>query len=96
MYFLRAATFTAFGVIIPNLNPDRPKSCITELTVLTADAALKSTREIELLAFHRLGLGKYDGLGMNYLIKDEANLKESDCKDLAAYGREISFTVNTN
>jgi pyruvate formate lyase activating enzyme len=54
-----------------------------------------SVREVELLAFHRLGLGKYDGLGMDYVMRDVENLEDSACEDLACYGREMGLTVYT-
>ena len=50
---------------------------------------------VELLPFHRLGLGKYEGLGMDYSMKGIDNLKDSDCEELALIGREMGLTVRT-
>lgn len=54
-----------------------------------------SVREVELLAFHRLGLGKYEGLGMEYAMKDVKNLEDSDCEKLAPIGRELGLIIHT-
>lgn len=51
--------------------------------------------KVELLPFHRLGLGKYEGLGMKYAMKDIANLEDSDCEKLALIGRKMGLTVQT-
>ena len=39
-------------------------------------------KEVELLPFHRLGTGKYSGLGMEYLCADLLNVEKEECLGL--------------
>jgi len=50
-------------------------------------------REVELLPFHRLGSGKYSGLGMEYRMNGVNNLSKSDCKPFAEIGQAMGLTV---
>lgn len=52
-------------------------------------------REVELLPFHRLGQGKYEGLGRIYEMADRPNLGIRDCEPLADIGRAMGLTVRS-
>jgi pyruvate formate lyase activating enzyme len=77
--------------VIPGVYNDR--KTIANLLHFLIEAT--AVREVELLAFHRLGLGKYEGLGMDYAMKDVENLEDSDCEELAPIGRELGLIVHT-
>ncbi len=51
-------------------------------------------RTVELLPFHRLGGGKYAGLGMEYAFEKVANLSKEDCLPFADAGRRLGLAVN--
>jgi pyruvate formate lyase activating enzyme len=50
-------------------------------------------RRVELLPFHRLGLTKYEGLGMSYAMADVDNLSKEDCVPFAEIGRGLGLRV---
>lgn len=50
-------------------------------------------RKVQLLPFHRLGLNKYQGLGLEYAMKDVPNLGPDDCEPFAILGRERGLDV---
>jgi pyruvate formate lyase activating enzyme len=51
--------------------------------------------EVELLPFHRLGQGKYEGLGRHYTMTDSPNLGVLDCEPFAEIGRSLGLRVRT-
>jgi len=52
-----------------------------------------AARDVELLPFHRLGLGKYEGLGMDYAMKDTPNMDRQACEEFARIGRGMGLSV---
>jgi pyruvate formate lyase activating enzyme len=50
-------------------------------------------RRVELLPFHRLGLAKYEGLGMEYAMGGVDNMSKEDCAPFAEIGREMGLSV---
>jgi len=58
---------------------------------LSRDTAV---RRVQLLPFHRLGLNKYEGLGLQYVMKEVRNLDKSDCEPFAVLGRARGLEVH--
>ena len=50
-------------------------------------------RRVELLPFHRLGLAKYEGLGMDYAMAEVDNMSKEDCVPFAEIGRKLGLSV---
>ena len=50
-------------------------------------------RRVELLPFHRLGLAKYEGLGMDYAMAEIDNMSKEDCAPFAEIGRTLGLEV---
>ena len=50
-------------------------------------------RRVELLPFHRLGLGKYEGLGMPYAMAEVDNMSKEECAPFAEIGRALGLSV---
>ena len=76
--------------VIPGVNTDletlsRMFSYLVEQT---------RVRTVELLPFHRLGGGKYAGLGMEYAFAKVANLSKEDCLPFADAGRRLGLAVS--
>lgn len=51
--------------------------------------------EVELLPFHRLGAGKYSGLGMEYPCGGSGNVEKSECAGYEEIGRAMGVSVRT-
>jgi len=49
---------------------------------------------VQLLPFHRLGLNKYEGLGLPYAMREVKNLGKSDCEPFAVLGRDKGLEVD--
>ena len=54
---------------------------------------LERVEAIELLPFHRLGIGKYKGLGRYYKMENVHSLKKQDLTPLETLGREMGLPV---
>jgi len=50
--------------------------------------------EVELLPFHRLGAGKYSGLGMDYQLSEEKNMPKEACVPFAEEGIAMGLAVH--
>ena len=50
-------------------------------------------RRVELLAFHRLGLAKYEGLGMDYAMGGVDNMSKEDCAPFAEIGKNLGLAA---
>lgn len=50
-------------------------------------------QRVELLPYHRLGMGKYHGLGWEYKMGDIGNLSREDCEAYAEIGRRLGLDV---
>jgi len=50
--------------------------------------------KVQLLPFHRLGLNKYEGLGLKYAMREVKNLGKEDCEPFAVYGRSCGLDVS--
>ena len=57
--------------------------------------ATNMIKEIDLLPFHRLGLEKYEQLGLNYLMGEQPSIKEEDIHHLRdiliSYGFQVKM-----
>ena len=60
------------------------------MAFLAEETAIKN---VELLPFHRLGLIKYEGLGMRYSMKNVENVQKSHCNSYAEIGRGMGLNV---
>lgn len=49
---------------------------------------------VDLLPYHKLGVGKYAQLGLDYAIKDDPSLSEQDLDRVAGWIAGADFTVN--
>lgn len=54
---------------------------------------LEKLHSLELLPFHRLGSGKYRGLGRRYSMEDVPSLRKDDLKHLQAIGTEMGLPI---
>ncbi len=77
--------------VIPDVNSSREDISAMFRFIKEQTAA----QQVELLAFHRLGLGKYEGLGMEYAMGSVPNLDESVCEEWAEIGRLAGLKVHT-
>ncbi len=50
-------------------------------------------RKVELLPFHRLGSGKYDGLGFEYPWAYFSNVEKTECAGYTDYGRMLGLDI---
>ncbi len=76
--------------VIPGVN-DSPDVLQRIFTFLLNETLI---REVELLPFHRLGAGKYSGLGMDYRMSGVNNLSKADCQPLAEIGQAMGLSVH--
>ncbi|MCK5251242.1 MAG: glycyl-radical enzyme activating protein [Spirochaetaceae bacterium] len=75
--------------VIPGVN-DSPDIQRRMLGFLAGETAV---RNVELLPFHRLGLAKYEGLGMRYAMENADNMRKSDCEPFAVIGRGMGLKI---
>jgi len=50
-------------------------------------------RRVQLLPFHRLGLAKYEGLGMPYAMSAVANVSREQCAPFAVDGKSLGLQI---
>jgi pyruvate formate lyase activating enzyme len=75
--------------VVPGVNDDR--QTIGEMgDYLTENTAVK---RVELLPFHRLGTGKYTGLGREYRMGQTGNMSKEECEPFAEEFRERGLAV---
>ncbi len=55
---------------------------------------LEKLHSVELLPFHRLGSGKYRGLGRRYSMEDVPSLKRNDLRHLQVIGIEMGLAIS--
>jgi pyruvate formate lyase activating enzyme len=55
---------------------------------------LTRLHSVELLPFHRLGSGKYRGLGKRYIMEEVESLRTSDLQHLQAMGKQIGLQIS--
>jgi pyruvate formate lyase activating enzyme len=49
---------------------------------------------VDLLPYHKLGVGKYQSLGRNYEIKDDPSLSDDDLNCIEMWIKDADFNVN--
>jgi len=76
--------------IIPNVNDDF-YTLEKMFEFLVQDTAIK---KVELLPYHRLGTGKYSGLGFEYKMGETENLSKAYCEPFAEFGRTKGLAVS--
>ena len=107
----REWTGASLGLILPNIEmasrlaprmivriPLIPGVNNTEDTIRKMFTYIRehtAVKEVELLPFHRLGVGKYEGLGRTYTMANTDNLGLSDCEPFAEIGRAMGLTVRS-
>lgn len=52
-------------------------------------------RDVELLPYHRLGSGKYNGLGFPYKLEGVPSLRSSDIRHLVELGQDLGLSIRT-
>lgn len=77
--------------VVPGVNFD--EETLRKMFTFIKDET--KAREVELLPFHRLGQGKYDGLGREYAMKGISNLGIEDLEPMADIGRRMGLTVRS-
>ncbi len=75
--------------VVPGVN-DLPETQRRMMAFLAGETAV---RNVELLPFHRLGLTKYEGLGMRYAMGNVENVQKSDCEPFAEIGRGMGLKI---
>ncbi len=75
--------------VVPEVN-DSPELMERMFRYLREETPL---RKVELLPYHRLGMGKYHGLGRPYEMDDARNLSKEECEPLAEVGRSLGIEV---
>jgi pyruvate formate lyase activating enzyme len=75
--------------IVPGVNAE--KETITRMYAFLLEKT--RVRRVELLPFHRLGLAKYEGLGMDYAMGGVENMSKADCLPFAEIGTEMGLSV---
>ena len=75
--------------VIPDFN-DNAESIKSIFSFIIDNTGIK---KVELLPFHRIGLGKYEGLGMRYKYADFRNTDDSECSDYESLGRSMGLSV---
>lgn len=77
--------------VVPGVN-----HCVDVMhRMLTFLSGKTEITEVELLPFHRLGTGKYSGLGREYLHADLPNVEKSECSGYESFGKELGLSVHT-
>lgn len=75
--------------VVPGINND-----IDTITgMMDFLSGTTGVKNVELLPFHRLGVGKYEGLGWNYEMAKVENLPREACEPLADIGRRLGLEV---
>jgi pyruvate formate lyase activating enzyme len=77
--------------VIPSINATEENMAATAAML----RPLKGIRHVQLLPFHKLGEGKYRGLGMEYEARDFEALPKGRIEELAAVFREAGIEVAT-
>ncbi len=75
--------------VVPGVNHD--KRSMHEM--LDFVAAKTEITDVELLPFHKLGIGKYHGLGFEYLCSELNNVEKDECIEYVLYGRQIGLSI---
>ncbi len=75
--------------VVPGVNADPS----TLGAMFRRIASLPRAPRVELLPFHRLGLGKYEGLGLVYAMAEVGNLSVEQCAPFAELGASLGLFV---
>jgi len=76
--------------VIPGVNDTR--EVMTEMFRFLTEETMAG--RVELLPYHRLGMGKYQGLGREYKMQDAENVVKEVCKPFADLGRSRGLSVS--
>ena len=74
---------------VPGFNDDSD----TQRRIYRWASGLKNMKWIEILPYHRLGMGKYLALGRDYPMGDTKPVKKIDLRYLTEIGAEVGVTV---
>lgn len=75
--------------VVPGVNADEQ----VQIRMFSFLSRNTNVRRVELLPFHRLGMAKYEGLGMAYACAELDNLSKQDCIPFAEIGRGMGLSV---
>ncbi len=78
-------------VIIPGIN-DRPEDFLSRIETLSHYQ--NKIKRIDLLGYHRLGVGKYRALGQAYLLNDSVAFNMESTKTFIDRLTEMGFDVH--
>lgn len=74
--------------VIPGFNFDNES-----ITGIFKEAASLGIKRVQLLPYHTLGIGKYEKLGMPYLLKSQESLKKEDLEPFRSMGQEKGLEI---
>lgn len=80
-------------VIVPGWNDDRTD---VERRLDFISSLGGAVRQVDILKYHRLGLGKYRDLGLEYPLPDVCEPTDDDIRWILAYGRGLGLTMTVN
>lgn len=80
-------------VIVPGWNDDRTD---VERRLDFISSLGSAVRQVDILKYHRLGLGKYRDLGLEYPLPDVCEPTDDDIRWILAYGRGLGLTMTVN
>jgi pyruvate formate lyase activating enzyme len=75
--------------VVPGVNATEQ----TQSRMFSFLARKTRVRRVQLLPFHRLGLAKYEGLGMPYALGRHDNMSRQECSPFAEIGRALGLSV---
>ncbi|MBN2552227.1 MAG: glycyl-radical enzyme activating protein [Spirochaetales bacterium] len=75
--------------VVPGVNADAQ----TLERMFAFLAGKTRVKRVELLPFHRLGLAKYEGLGLSYAMAEVDNLGKEQCRPFAEIGGAMGLSV---
>ena len=108
----RAHTGAPLDLILANLQKasDRTEKLVVRIPVVPGVNATEEilsrmlafvaretkVRRVELLPFHRLGIGKYDGLGLKYAMAGVDAMSREECFPLVGIGAALGLLVQVS
>ncbi len=73
--------------------PEHNSAVSTQKSMYKYLKQFDKVKRIEIMPYHRLGASKYEGLGIEYELKDKSPVEKKDLKHLVELGEEIGVKV---